>query len=209
MLENLDKAIAILRDAKAGWVNRRDAVDLLGEAAGRAWKALQAHKGDGDVDVRSAVQKALERLGVLPIAGAQSPRRTYTLKELVCACEKPGERSAQSQGDGYVIEVKLKSDRRQLVYVMPEERKEGLKLIRVHTDCGKPSQETLAWALRANMQLAQGFLAICGEEEGQRLVLTNTYLSEEATPTALKVAVKEIAFYGDWLENKLASSDTK
>ena len=39
------------------------------------------------------------------------------------------------------------------------------------------------------------------------MVLARTFLASEATPAQVKAAVKEIAYYGDWLELKLTGLD--
>lgn len=205
MYEDIDKAAGELRNQEAGWVTRRDAAETLGQAAARALTALEAHKEDPDRDVQGAVQKELGKAGGA-LAGVK-PEGGYTLEELVRACEKPGKRTVKPEGDGFVVEVKLKGDRRQLVNVQPYERRDGAKLIRVFTYCGKPSDDALHWALRANMKLNQGAFALADMEGEEQFVLMNCYLEGEATPREIKASIKELSFYGDWIEQKLSGLD--
>jgi len=208
MFEEITKEVEVLSDSKAGWVNRRDAAEYLGEAAERALNALQAHHADPDVDVRPSIEKALARAagGLRGVKFAVSPS-AYTLQDLANACSKPGERGVKPHGDGYEIEVIIKTGRRQKVYVLPHTRKDGTKLVRVFTRCGKPKAESLEWALQINMQLTHGALALHGEGEEKCLVLVDAYPMHEATPEMIKASVKETAFYGDWIESKLTGMD--
>jgi len=214
MFEDIDKAVENLANKDAGWVDRRDAAEALGEAALRAVSALTAHADESDVDVGSAVQKALDRVRGLGAGGrpgdaAQAKPATYSLEQLVRACEKPGQRTVTPTGDGYVIEVQLKAGRRQIVCVTPYTRKDGIELIRVYTQCGPAREDAVPWALRTNMKLAQCAFALMreGDDAEEQLVLSNCYLAKEATPREVGVAVKEVAYYGDWIEKKLTGLD--
>jgi hypothetical protein len=208
MFEDVTKAAEALANAKAAWVDRRDAAEYLGDTGGRALGALQAHRKDADVDVRSAVEKALGRLatdlgGVKPVP----PGGAYPLEGLARACEKPGQRAVKPHEQGYAIDVLLKAGRHQRVYLAPSTRKDGTKLIRVFTYCGKPTPESLRWALRINAQLTHGALALAGDGDDATFVLVRSYLADEATPGGIKASVKEIAAYGDWIEGKLTGLD--
>jgi len=208
MFDEILKDAEVLSDSKAGWVNRRDAADHLGEAAQRALTALQSHRQEPDVDVRMAIEKALQRAGGSPTgAKREAAQRLCSLQDLANACAKPGQRTAKAHGDGYEIEVLLKGDRRQKVYLMPHSRKDGVKLVRVYTYCGKPKPESLKWALQTNTKLTHGALALLGDGDEERLVLVDSYLMDEATPETIKRSVKETAFYGDWIESKLTGLD--
>jgi hypothetical protein len=208
MFDEISKDAEVLSDSKVGWVNRRDAADHLGEAAKRALTALQSHRQEPDVDVRMAVEKAIQHgagglTGVTPAAA----KHGYALQDLANACSKPGERSVRAHGEGYEIEVSLKTGRRQKVYLMPHSRKDGVRLVRVYTYCGRPKPESLKWALQTNTKLTHGALALLGDGDEERLVLVDSYLMDEATPETIKRSVKESAFYGDWIESKLTGMD--
>ncbi len=208
MFEDIERAAAALHDTKAGWVTRRDGADALGQAAMRAIEALNAHAEERDVDVGRAVKEALGQVsgalaGIPPTAG----EATHTLEELVRYCEKPGERSVVREGEEYSIEVGLREGRQQVVYVTPLKRRDGVELIQIYTHCGPFDEGALKWALEANMKLAQSAIAVTQVDGEERFVLTNSYFASEATPAEVKASVKEIAFYGDWLEQKLTGRD--
>jgi hypothetical protein len=127
--------------------------------------------------------------------------------DLARACAKTGERTVTRHEQGYAIDVQLKEGRHQRVFLTAFERKDGVKLIRVFTYCGKPTPESLQWSLEVNMKLTRGALALCGKDADLRLVLVDCYPAGEATPHAVKTSVKEIAHYGDWIEQKLTGLD--
>ena len=203
MSKEIKNAIAVLTNAKETWVRRRDAVDFLGEVAHRALAALKRHLKDSDVDVQLAVEKALERVD----AKGEAPPETYSLQVLVHACEKKGARTVTKHEDGFVVDVRLREGRHQRVYVTPFERKDGVRLVRVFTYCGEADPDSLRWALLANMKLTHGALALAKEEGEERFVLVDSYLADSVTPPQVKAAVKEIAFYGDWVEKIITRLD--
>lgn len=205
MSKQVKKAVEALADGREAWVLRRDAAEYLGKTAGRALTALKAHLKDSDVDVKSAVERALRTAGADSIP-APSPGGV-ALKDLAGACEKAGERSVQPHEDGYVVEVCLEGGRRQHVYLMPFERKDGVALVRIFTYCGVSDPNALEWALKANMKLTHGALGLATQDGEMRLVLVDSQKAEKALPAGVRSSVKAIAFYGDWIEEKLTGLD--
>lgn len=206
MLKEIDRAAASLADARAAWVSRRDAADALGSAAERAIRVLLQHRQDKDVDVRAAAERALARASA--VAAGMPPQRGYTLEELAKACAKPDQRIVTPEDDGYLVTVELGEGRQQHVSMHVREGRRGPLLV-LTTVCGKPTPEALAWALRANMDLALGALALDRQNDEEHLVIRSCYLPGEATPQEIKASVKELAFYGDWIERKLAGADDR
>lgn len=203
MLDELDKAIAALDNPDAGWVNRRDAAELLGQAGARAIEALEKHREEPDVDVRKAIDAARRQVD----AGTPGKPQAPGLDELVRALEQPGRRDVAKRGDGFQIDLAIKDGRRQKVMVMPSTRNDGHPIIRIYTRCAKPTEAILARMLRLNMSLAQCAVALSGPEDNEMLVMVNCFLADEVTPEAFKSSVKEVAFYADWLEEKLTGAD--
>ena len=206
-MKDIEAAATILRNEEAGWVNRRDAADRLGEVAARALAVLHDAQAGNDPDVQRAVARALAHARAA-LEGVAPQARTFTLEELAQSCAKRGSREVSAHGKGYQVVVHLTDGRRQIVYIDPYRRSDGTELVRVQTFCGRdPQGDTLRWALRSNGKLAQCALAVSYAEDEERLVLLNNFLLSETTPIEIRDAVKEIAFYGDWLEQKLSGLD--
>lgn len=209
MTSKIDRASEVLADSKETWVRRRDAAEYLGNVAKRALDALKAQGSDPDTDVRMAAERALREAQSAPSAaepGAEAPKH-YSLAELAGACEKPGERSVESDGHGYIVEVEIKGGRRQDVRLDTAQRKDGVKIVRVITDCADATPDTLSWALRTNTKIPTGAIGIITRNGVERLVLSQCILADEAAPRDVIRAVKAIAFYGDMIEKKLTGLD--
>lgn len=212
MFEDLEKAIADLNNPRAGWVTRRDAAQTLGQFAQHALHTLKERRNEPDVDVRKAVRDALEQVKRPPDGRPQAaipgvPLKTPdTLSDLVRACDKPNVRTVRPHDDGFQIEVRIGRERAQTVYVMPQEDESGRR-IRVFTYCAGAESKTSAWALQANVKLAECAFAMWREGEEDRLVLLRNLAWENASPEGLKAIVKQVAYYGDWFEKKATGKD--
>lgn len=203
---SIEKAKETLRNTGAGWVNRRDAVVELATTAERAMEVLAEFAEDGDTDVRMAVNKALDDLkkfAAPPVESKDYP----SLPDMARTLEKKDSRTVTQQGDRFAIELQLDGGRKQTVYLQHHERRDGTRLLRVFTYCGKPTEDVYPWALRANMKLTQSALALHKLEGEEIFVVTRTFLDGEASPRELKATVKEIAFYGDFIEKRLTGQD--
>jgi len=212
MQEELKKIIEALSDTSAGWVGRRDAADALGDLASRALAALREHAADGDVDVRAAVERALGKVGVSAGNRATAPSdqsavRKPTLQELAQACEKKMKRAVKPYGKGYMVRVQTKGGRAQDVLIQPHTRPDGRELIRISTFCGEADADTIGWAIRSNAKLMYCAFSVHAHGDKEQLMLINNFNPDQVTPDMVRDAVKEIAFYGDWLEKKLTGKD--
>jgi len=208
MSAELDQAIEVLQDQRAGWVHRRDAVHAVREHAGRALAALKAHADDSDRDVRDAV---LEALGTAQAAlqgiEAVPAIRAHTLDELVEYVKKPGSRDVAATNDGYDITVALRDGRKQIVHVRTGKSQAGDETVQVSTRCGPATERGYKWALRNNTGLTHCGMALVEHDGREYFDMVNAFLSNNVTPEEFKACVKELAFYGDWAESKLTEGD--
>jgi hypothetical protein len=205
MYKHIDEAIADLSNARTGWVTRRDAAEHLGRTAREALLALEAHVEDPDVDIRAAVARALETVSIPK--GQPVPSQQYSLEDLMTRCASPGRREVQQEEEGYAVTVSLREERTQKVLVAPVTHDNGKQLLRIQTWCGQGSDELYPWLLQSNGKLVHCAFALVPEAEGERVALVQNVPMEQATPEGVKEAVKEIAFYGDWLEKKISGRD--
>ena len=208
MHEELDQHIANLRDPSKGWVYRRDAADYLGKTVEKAVAALREVASDKDVDVRTAAEHALG-LASAVLAGIKptDDKRSYTLRELAQGCAKSGRREVAEEANAFVVTTHLKDGRGQRVLLQDITRKDGARLIQILTYCGDANESAMPWALKINTQLGRCALGIAVLDGNDRFVLVNCIPAADATPEMVKTVVKEIAFYGDWIERKLTDLD--
>src|SRR5690606_32607169 len=108
----------------------------------------------------------------------------------------------KAKGDGFVVRVQCRDGRTQDVLIAPHQRSDGRELIRVSTQCGEADADTIAWAIRSNAELMYCAFSVVSKGDEERLIIVNNFNPDEVTPTMVKDAVKEIAYYGDWLESK-------
>jgi hypothetical protein len=200
----LDPLINALANTQAGWVTRRDAAEALGAAAQKACGALDKHREDADVDVRRAVQQAIAAVHKPAPAEKLSPP---SLRELVEPLARPGRREVVQEADGYAITLQLKGERRQKILVQPVTRKDGKEIIRVFTWCGEATPEKYEWLLRSNTRLSYCAFTLLEEQGVLRVALVASLSRDRATTAKVKSAVKEMAFYGDWLEQQTSTAD--
>lgn len=203
MARSIQTEIEALGDTKETWVRRRDAAEFLGSLASHAIRALRASQDTEDVDVRGAIQRALTTVGVSD-SGATAD---LSLEQLARCCEKPEERTVVVEEKRFRVDVRLKGDRLQRVFLEGHRRRDGVDIVRVYTYCGKATPESLAWALRANMKLTHGWLALTDRDGEDYLVLVDTYEKSETEPMRVKESVKAVAHYGDWIEGTLSGLD--
>lgn len=209
MKRAIAKTLATLADGDAGWVNRRDAAVELGSGAVEAVRGLQAYQDEPDQDVRLGIKLALAEVGRAvkgvdtDVAGGGSA----SLEKLVQALEKKGSRDVSGSGTGFEIRVTTKDGRGQTVYVDATESNTKRKIIRVSTRCAKANEKSHAWALTNNAYMSHCSLAIETVDGDPWFVLVNNLLEESVSFEELKLTVKEVAFYGDWVEEKLSGKD--
>jgi hypothetical protein len=203
--EAVAKAVEELRNTKAGWVTRRDAADLLGAVAKESLRTLQEHREEPDRDVRRTVVDILDGMD-RPEPVMIDGGKLYSLEELARACEKEGKRAVSAAGDGFVVQVQLEK-RFQKVYLMPYQHRDGSQCIRILTWCGDADEKAMRWALRNNRRMIQCAFALIKKDGEERLALVSVFRIEHATPHQVKAAVKTIAAYGDWYENKTTGED--
>lgn len=201
-VENL---IEVLKNRDSGWVARRDAAEKLGKIANRTLSVLSEYKQDSDMDVQLEIGRCLQPLHVL-LSTRGKKHKPYSLRELALSCEKHGYRTVEAYKTGFVITVKLDGQRLHRVYLMPGKFRDK-SVIRVFTLCGEATPEKLSWALCANTKLFHGAFATLKFDHENYLAIVNNILKDEVTPDVIKRGVKEMAFYGDWLEKKLSDLD--
>lgn len=205
MRDAVSKEIEQLRNADLGWVDRRDAAEALGRGASDAIAALKAHQEDSDRDVKRTVREALSSVAEAWQGAETGDAAGATpLDRMVRAIESPGKRDIAEDGKIFTITVSLPNDRSQTVRVEPGQSQGNEDTIIVWTPCAEANPKAFEWALKNNEHFALCAIAIRQHDGKDTLCMLGSFLAEELTPAELKAAVKEVAFYGDWLEDKLS-----
>lgn len=209
MFEALEKAINQLEDTQAGWVHRRDAAQALGRYARDAAAALLRHRDEPDVDVRREVREALSQALPPGAANAAPAEAPLSFAQIGPSLEKPGRREVRQEGTGWLVEVRVSKKRSQRVRIEETQSQDKRPLMRAETTCGPAAEAVQRWALRTNPNLVHCAFAMRDGAEGNpaEIVLVGNLPLEDATPVLVKRVVKAVAFYGDWLENKISNED--
>jgi hypothetical protein len=197
-----------LSNQDAGWVIRRDAAEKLSQIAEESIMLLKSHRDDSDRDVQKEVSDALLRIKSLAEnTEASEINHKPSLEKLVKALKKPGSRDVNAVSDGFDITVSLNDGRTQTVNVSPGKSQSGNDLVHVTSICGEAIEKVHAWALKSNVQFSHCALATKTIDSKSMLVMVKSFLAEEVSFRQLKASVKEIAYYGDWVESKLDKED--
>ncbi len=130
-----------------------------------------------------------------------------SLEKLVEAIEKKGSRDVSKSGDIFEVKVETKDGRSQTVYIEATQSNTKRDIIRVTTPCAKAGEKAYEWALTNNSHMSHCSLAIESIDGEPWLVLVNNLLADTVSYAELKLTVKEVAFYGDWVEEKLGGED--
>lgn len=203
---SISELIKTLDNSENGWVVRRDAAEALGKIAFESVTALTNHLKDKDMDVLIAVEACLEPLHVL-LQTRDKTRKHYSLKDLAMGCDKTGERDVKTHETGYMVNVTLPNKRHQCVYIMRYKSQDGRDMVRIFTMCGKANKDYEHLALQLNRKFSHAAFAIQKWNEEDYLILIKNILRNEVTPDMVKRCVKEMAYYGDWLEEKIEGTD--
>ena len=206
MESSVSKFVEALNNPQNGWVIRRDAAERLGRAALESITALSSHLKDKDMDVVIAIEACLEPLHVV-LQTRDKTRKHYSFRDLAEGCQKKNSREVETHEKGYMITVTLPKKRRQRVYIMRYKSKDGRDMVRVFTMCGRANKDYEHLALQLNRKFSHAALALQKWKDEDYLVLVNNILRQEATPDMIKRCVKEMAYYGDWLEEKIEGTD--
>jgi hypothetical protein len=210
MATEMEETAKRLADADIGWVHRRDAAEKLGNDGTCAVVALKQYLDDSDTDVQQAVAKSVSKIRIA-LEGMVTPALTDTgavsLEKLATALAKPGKRDVTPIDGGYEIVVTISNGRKQTIRITTDTSRLEKEIVRVYSVCGEATEDVCRWCLKSNLQFTHCALAIEKVDGKDMLVLVNCFLADEITYNALKVSVKEVAYYGDWVEEKLTGED--
>ena len=224
-LGNLGNAKAVSRLAgllkHSDSETRRKAVIALGEIGHRsAAAALKATLEDSSFGVRSAAERALEKLEPAastaeetPLAAEQPAKSEQVLdaRALMKEALAGAKIKATRRGSRYSLTVPLSSGRTQKVVVAFGESKdeEGLQLITIHSVCAPADPRLYKRALEMNLKLPYGAIAIAELKKRNYFVLVDTQLALTAQALEIRRSVISVARRADAIEKQLTGQDQR
>ena len=205
--------------------SRWAAMRCLGETGDdRALKPLIRrldHRADQDVACWALGQLTGEALGGDPEAwrkwhrdrgGAVAPNDAESVGDETLFAEAVRGLSAtvQTSGRSRNLTVALEGGRRQTVRVVLDAKDfEGEAVVLVYSECGPAEPSKYEFALRFNLSLPYGALALRGAKGQERLVMLNSLLRAGLTPLALRKSIVTVAAKADAIEKRLTGQDKR
>ncbi|MFA7692387.1 MAG: hypothetical protein GX117_11065 [Candidatus Hydrogenedentes bacterium] len=207
MTKSIEELIQELGDKSAGWATRRNAAELLGKHAHRIVSELLFYKNDSDMDVKMEVERSITPLSLL-LSDQSISDKQYTLRELALACEKRQARHVETYQKGFVVTLRGQDGESQRVYINSVKSSDIPDSFRIFMLCGEITEENYPFIMTANSKLVHASFSIISFEGNKQLALVINIPVTDATPNLVKRSVKEIAYYGSWMEKKLSEIET-
>ena len=111
---------------------------------------------------------------------------------------------------GYVLTVPLEGGRRQRVTISFNAKDlEEESLVVVYTECAPADPKNFEWALRQNLRMSFGAIAIRDRSGQPTFVMVNTHPRSTLDPEELRKSVLLLASKGDKLEAALTQTDER
>ena len=115
--------------------------------------------------------------------------------------------SASQTERGWVLRVAFDNRHQDVTVNLHAKDPGGKPLITIYTRCGKADPKLYEWALRQNVRLPAGSIAVADIERSAEFVVVDVHERETVTPELLRTAVKRVAQAGDQIESALSKAD--
>jgi len=130
--------------------------------------------------------------------------------EIVQAAIRDTETAVRQHSGGYVLTVPLEGRRRQRVTVSFSARDfEGEPLVVVYTECGPADPKNHEWALRQNVRMSFGAIALRDRGGVPTFVMVNTHPRATLDVDELRKSILILAEHGDKLEKAITKADER
>jgi len=190
----IDPLIEALDDATAAAVASEALAAITGEEFGQNpqhWRAWR--KGE-----------------TIEPAAAPTHKRLLTDAELVRQALEGLAREVQQAGEVFVARIPRGDQRYQTVNINPSDKdRDGNAVVTIDTICGPASKGHHEWALRQNLELPFGAIALRNVADIPHFVIVHRLIRQTADPLAVREAVENIARWGDAIEKALCEQDTR
>lgn len=133
-----------------------------------------------------------------------------SLRALVSEITRDTKIDVTENDDGFILKVPLPGNRSQKVYVSIGRRDaDGENLFQIYTVCTEATGELYEFALRMNMELDYGALALQEMYGRDFLVIVDTQLVRTAQPVEVEKSILTLAEVGDDIEKILTGEDIR
>jgi len=147
--------------------------------------------------------------GQAPEEGA-APAEEPSDEDLVQAAVTGLEADVAWGKKGASLTIALPKDRRQKVQILASQKDpQGSALVIVYSECAPAAAAQYEWALRRNLHMPYGALAIRESSRGPMFVMFNTLLRQGLSPTALRKSILAVARGADAVEKGLTGEDKR
>ena len=193
-----------------GSIGSKEAAPALVEAlkdseiSGAAAEALARITGQSFGEDAEAWQRHLE--------GAAAPGEPATPEELtdadlVAHAVYGTDISANERPPGYVLGVPLGDRHQDALVNFRAKDSEGVPLVVIYTRCGRADPKHYEWALKQNVKMSAGAIALAEIEGESDFVVVDVLVRPSTTPEILLESVRRVAKKGDQLEAALSKAD--
>ncbi len=180
-------------------------VDALGPgpAGAAAAEALRSVTGEDFGDDAQAWRQHLSQLKGIP-------RKGFDVNELVEKAMEPLDVDVKQTRHGWILDLKFAKGRHQVVKVAcGKTDEEGAAIVIVYSECGPATPDRYEWALRKNMSIPYGAIAIREVDGEPTFIVFNTLLEQDLSPGGLRKTVQTVAERADAMENEFTGMDQR
>jgi hypothetical protein len=194
------------------------AAQLLGDAGvAEARSALQRAADSDSLSLKFTAQRVLRKLDSAIASMPEeptSPSASFELKDLAPLLRQSlldaNVDITEHEPGKFSVVILLADGRKQKVYVRGDSTDaSGSPLICVYTVCAPATKANYEYALRYNMRMSFGALAVNDHGENSYLVIVDTLLAQTAQPIALRKSIDSVAKHGDKMEQSLTGQDVQ
>jgi len=147
-----------------------------------------------------------------PEAAPEAPTTVEPLSDdaLVEAAIADTGSQVEKRAGGFIITVPIEAGRHQRVSISFAGKDfEGEPLVVVYTECGPAKPKNFEWALRQNLRMSFGAIAVRDRDDQPTFVMVNTHPRAAASPEELRKSILVLARKGDALEKALTKGDER
>jgi len=168
-----------------------------GDAAAEALRKITGKEPASEAAPGAAATRPQESVSVARLSDEQLAR---AIASATIAAEKTP--------TGYSCRVSLPEGRGQKVEMMLSLKDaDGSPLVAFYTECGPAAPDRFEWALKMNLKIPFGSIALRETPEGPKFVMADAYLREGTTVHQLRRAIEVLAKRADAIEQSLTGRD--